>query len=72
MKIQIIVALVFFAIFAALLPGTHYIYVANADYYMGQYITVASVLLMWISLFAGIASLFFHKIKSLYQSIYND
>ncbi|GIU52027.1 MULTISPECIES: hypothetical protein [Shewanella] len=71
MKIQIIVALVFFAIFAALLPGTHYIYVANADYYMGQFITVVSVLFMWICLFAGFASLFFHKIKKVYQSIAN-
>ncbi|PMG51460.1 hypothetical protein BCU91_16355 [Shewanella sp. 10N.286.52.B9] len=69
MKIQIIVALMFFAVFAALLPGTHYIYVANADYYMGQFVTVAAVLLMWGSLFAGFVSLFFHKIKKLYQSI---
>lgn len=69
MKIQIVVSLIFFAIFAALLPGTHYIYVANADYYMGQFVTVAAVLLMWGCLGAGIASLFFHKIKKLYQSI---
>ncbi|MBR9727544.1 hypothetical protein ACFOD0_04400 [Shewanella intestini] len=69
MKIQIIVALVFFAIFAALLPGTHYIYLANADYYMGQFVTVSAVLLMWFSLVAGFVSLFFHKLKALYQSI---
>ena len=71
MKIQIIVALMFFALFAALLPGTHYIYVSNADYYMGQFVTVAAVLLMWCSLFAGFASLFFHKIKKVYLSIAN-
>ncbi len=71
MKVQIIVALVFFAIFAALLPGTHYIYVANAGYYMGQFVTVAAVLLMWGCLAAGFVSLFFHKIKALYLSIEN-
>lgn len=69
MKIQIIVALMFFAIFAALLPGNHYIYVTNADYYMGQFVTLATVLLMWGSLIAGFISLFFHKIKKVYQSI---
>ncbi|WP_394130196.1 hypothetical protein [Shewanella maritima] len=69
MKIQIIVALVCFAVFAALLPGSHYFYVANSDTMIGTYMSFVVVLVMWGSLFAGFASLFFHKLKALYQSV---
>ncbi|QBF82636.1 hypothetical protein EXU30_07990 [Shewanella maritima] len=69
MKIQIIVALLCFAVFGALLPGSHYVYATYCDTMAGFYLSFVVVMIMWISLFAGFASLFFHKLKALYQSV---
>ena len=70
MKAHIIISIVCFAMFIGLLTtGANQFYLAHADYMTGIYMTAAVVCFMWASLFGGVVSLVFPKLKKMFAQL---